>query len=253
MMVGTVVSLGDSVSAGVGDRGSDSLGWTSYLAAALGAQTYSNLARIGARARDVRYQQLPQLGEMRPNIATILVGGNDALRKDFRPTRIGDDVAEVCADLGARGTAVIVVLLHDPSRVLPKGGGVFGRVIAARARCVNISIRSAVAGIPGALVLDPSLEEWTYERSTWHFDYMHPSAAGHRRLAQSALELVESHGYARVGSIPDIPADRISRIAQARWLIRNGAPWFAKRSVDLVPELVRVVLAERKFAADALA
>ena len=211
----TVVSLGDSVTVGVGDRGSDSLGWTSYLAAALGAQTYSNLSRIGARARDVRYEQLPQLGEMCPNVATILVGGNDALRKDFRP--------------------------------------VFGRVIAARARRVNISIRSAGAGIPGALVLDPSLEEWTYERSTWHFDYMHPSAAGHRRLAQSALELMESHGYARVGSIPDVPADRISRIAQARWLIRNGAPWFAKRSVDLVPELVRVVLQERKFAADALA
>jgi hypothetical protein len=35
------------------------------------------------------------------------------------------------------------------------------------------------------------------------------------------------------------------------WLVRNGLPWFAKRSMDLVPELVRVVLSERSSYANA--
>ena len=51
-MAATVVALGDSVTVGVGDIGVPA-GWAAHLSFALGAAEFTNVARLGARARDV--------------------------------------------------------------------------------------------------------------------------------------------------------------------------------------------------------
>lgn len=247
-----LVALGDSVTVGVGDRveGRAELGWASHLADALGAGDFRNLARTGARARDVLAQQLAPALAAEADIATILAGGNDVLRADFDPDHVGRDIAEVAEWLASRRTTVVVVLLHDPRLVLPGGGGVFGRVIAARAALVNEAVVRHVSGLSGVHVLDLHEVALTHDRTSWHVDRMHPSALGHRRLAQAAADLLEQQGFPVVGDVAAVPADCPGPIAHAVWLVRNGLPWFAKRSVDLVPELVRVVISERTAYAD---
>jgi lysophospholipase L1-like esterase len=250
-----VIALGDSVSVGVGDRTDDGtrLGWAAHLAAALGSDDFTNLSRTGARARDVLAEQLAPALAANADVATLLVGGNDVLRNDFDPDRVGRDTAEVAEWLTSRGTVVAVVLLHDPVLVLPRGGGVFGRVIGARATLVNAAIRQHVADLEGVVLVDPRLDPSTNDRASWHVDRMHPSAVGHRRLAWTVADALAAHGFAATGEVPDVPASCPGPIEHAIWLVRNGIPWFAKRSMDLVPELVRVVVSERSAYADAAA
>ena len=250
----TLVALGDSVTVGVGDRvarDGDSAGWVAHLAIALGATKFANLSRTGARARDVLAEQLAPALAVHADVATILVGGNDVLRADFDADRVGRDVAEVAGRLASRRTVVVVVLLHDPALVLPRGGGVFGRVVAARARLVNAAIRQEVEGLDSVLVVDPGAFPTTYLRSSWHVDRMHPSAEGHRHLALVVAQLLERHGFASTGAVPDVPSACPGPVEHAIWLVRNGIPWFAKRSLDLVPELVGVVVSDARLEAAA--
>jgi lysophospholipase L1-like esterase len=242
----SLVALGDSVTVGVGDRvpAGQPDGWAAHLAAMVGAPEFTNLSRTGARARDVLAEQLGPALASGAQIATLLVGGNDVLRADFVPERVAADVRATCEPLAASGMTVLVVLLHDPALVLPRGGGVFGRVIAARATLVNAAVREQLCGAHGVVVVDPRLHPATYERVAWHIDRMHPSPAGHRMLAMAGADALARAGVVQVGCRPEVPAEEPGILAHLVWLVRNGVPWFAKRSVDLVPELVRVVLSE---------
>jgi lysophospholipase L1-like esterase len=243
-----VVALGDSVTVGVGDRvvDGDPLGWSAHLARMIGAPCFTNLSRTGARARDVLAEQLAPALATHAQVATLLVGGNDVLRADFHADRVAADVRAACDALVEAGMTVLVVLLHDPGQVLPGGGGVFGRVIAARADLVNAAIHAALDGRSGVVLFDPRTESSTYERVTWHIDRMHPSPLGHRVLASHGAGALARAGVVQVASMPQVPEEEPGIWAHAVWLIRNGVPWFAKRSLDLVPELVRVVISERR-------
>lgn len=242
-----MISLGDSVTAGVGDRPSwqGDLGWAAHLARSLGCREFDNLARVGARARDVMADQLPTARRQRPDVATVLVGGNDALRCNFDAARVAEEVGTCAETLRNCGSDVILVLLHDPQRVLPGGGWAFGRVLAGRARAINDHIRAVAANIPGVIALDPSAYRATYEPRSWHIDRMHPSAYGHRALASAAGESLMARGW-MPAPVAAPPGDADNRWANLAWLVRNGAPWFAKRSVDLMPELISVVMSERR-------
>jgi hypothetical protein len=75
----------------------------------------------------------------------------------------------------------------------------------------------------------------------WHVDRMHPSAIGHQLIA----DLVR-----RKLALPRRSAKKLStsinmsKKFELYWLITNGAKWFAKRSVDLVPALIWLMVSE---------
>lgn len=242
-----VVALGDSVTVGVGDRvGPDQHpGWAGHLATALGARTFHNLASIGARARDVRDRQLALAMELRPELITLLIGGNDVLRGDFDAVGVGRDIGVVCEALARIDASIVVVLLHDPRESLP-GPKLVRSVLARRAHATNSAISEALADMPHVRVVDPTGRLDAADRSLWHIDRMHPGPLGHRAMARMVIGELDC--WPVCAAVPAAPRTSPGRARQAAWLVRHGVPWFAKRSRDLLPELARVCWAERRLA-----
>ena len=242
-----IVALGDSVTTGVGDAVLPDFqpGWVAHLARLVGATEVCNLARMGARARDVLRDQVPEVHGQDVHLVTLLVGGNDVLRKDFDPARVGQTVREICARF-SRATSVVVVLLHDPQRVLPTFSGDAGRVIARRAAAVNDEVRRLVSAEESVIVVDISTEPGAHDLKNWHIDRMHPSPTGHRWLARVVADAMAERGLVTVSECEDPVPPTPSRWIQLAWFIAAGVPWAIKRSVDLLPELVSVIVADRR-------
>ena len=98
-------ALGDSITLGVGDpvrparpagpawadrpvRGRRGWrGWAALLAEGLNEPGLHNLAVNGACMADVERDQLPRALQLRPDIASVVVGVNDTLRPNFDPDR----------------------------------------------------------------------------------------------------------------------------------------------------------------------
>ena len=238
-----VVGLGDSVTAGVGDAAGPGgeLGWAAHVAAALGF-SYLNVGRIGARAAHVRQEQLDVAVAARPAVALILVGGNDVLRMDFDPLRAGEDLDDSVAALQAAGSTVVVVRLHDPRRSL-RGPKVLREVLAARVARLDEAFLRVIAR-RGCLSVDTDRDSRTYDPRSWHIDRMHPGPAGHRLIAELALAQLAGAGFRAVAAVDPSPVAPPRKATQMAWLVTNGTPWFIKRSVDLIPGLVVVVLRE---------
>src|SRR5207244_12195498 len=77
-----------------------------------------NPATTGAQAADVERSQLPRALELRPDVASVVVGINDTLRRGFDPARVHDALAHVIGSLSAAGAVVLTMRLPDPGRML---------------------------------------------------------------------------------------------------------------------------------------
>jgi UDP-N-acetylglucosamine:LPS N-acetylglucosamine transferase len=72
---------------------------------------------------------------------------------------------------------------------------------------------------------------------------MHPGPVGHFMLARNIAEQLRKRGWAI--SLPyQLSISEKSRAEKIRWLLRNGTPWFLKRSVDLLPAALILMLFE---------
>jgi UDP-N-acetylglucosamine:LPS N-acetylglucosamine transferase len=72
---------------------------------------------------------------------------------------------------------------------------------------------------------------------------MHPGPVGHFVLARNIAEQLKKRGWAI--SLPyQLSILEKSRAEKIRWLLRNGTPWFLKRSVDLLPAALILMLFE---------
>ena len=247
-----LVALGDSASAGVGDRMSGAArmavrdlpgcGWPAHLAGALGAEL-RNLGRNGARARDVRAAQLPAALAARPDLATVLIGGNDVLRGDFDIDEVGTSLVEVTAGLLDGGAQVVLVTPPQIGPGLPAPAAV-RRVLERRMAQVRRVVQEvAAAQQRPSLVLVDADPLRALGRDVMHIDRIHPSPRGHRLLAALVAGKLGERGWAADGAIDDVPPPPGPAL-QAAWLLVRGVPWLARRSRDLLPELVRVVVAE---------
>lgn len=237
-----VVALGDSVTLGVGDSPVPGIGagWAAHVAHALGASSFTNLAENGTRARGLGVSQVPTGLMDRPDVVLLTVGGNDVLRGDFSPTEITSTVADAIARLGRPGREIVVLSL-DKIAIFDVLGRHVSIVMARRVAQANAALSAAVKGtcvrwIDGASVVAPLGE------AAWHIDRIHPSPAGHRALAAAALKAL-SPVLPQVYPIVE-PGVRPSLAMQAWWLARQGLPWIAKRSRDLLPQVAQVVTHE---------
>lgn len=241
--VATFVILGDSAAAGTGDADKNGTlrGWGFYLAQHFNQPlVYANLSRPGAQSSEVLIDQLPKAIILEPTLTAVIVGGNDALRNGFSPLLLQRNLRQTLKALREIGSEIMLLQLHEPTQIapLPK---TLGSIINRRMDSVNAVVR-AVGAEFGAHILAVRDIPDIYERNRWHVDRMHPSRFGHQILAQNFRELLSPHwDIAPVTIEPIISRARKDTLL---WMLRHATPWFIKRSVDLLPAALLLVLSE---------
>jgi lysophospholipase L1-like esterase len=241
MNVAAYVALGDSITVGMGDLLPDGTwrGWAALLAEAFPEAEFHNLAVSGALVRDVEREQLPRALELRPDLASVVAGVNDTLRRTFDVAAIAASAAHTVGALRAAGAVVVTMRLPDPGRMfgLP---GALARPLARRIRAVN-AVMDRVAAEFATVHFDAAGHPSTYDRRMWSVDRLHPSERGHRLLAGCCFDLLGRPGL-RPAAEPSSPPP--TRRAQVGWLATKGTRWVVARSTDLVPYLTRMAAAE---------
>jgi lysophospholipase L1-like esterase len=250
----TFVALGDSITLGIGDpiRIEDPAGrrpargwrgWAALLAEGLCDPELHIVAGNGACSADVEREQLPRALELRPDIASVVVGVNDTLRPNFDAARIGAAAAHTVGALRASGATVLTMRLPDPGRMLGMPG-LLARPIASRAHQIN-AVMDVVAERFGTLHFDAASDEECYDPRMWAVDRLHPSERGHRFIARRFHAMLAESGHP-VGTPPGAePANPPpTRTMEFAWLATKGTAWVLRRSTDLVPNLLAMAFAE---------
>jgi lysophospholipase L1-like esterase len=240
----TFAVLGDSAASGVGDSDANGVtrGWAYYLTEAFSEPiVYSNLSRPGAQSSEVLEHQLPLALELEPDICAVIVGGNDALRNGFDPEKYRQNLRLTLHALQETGSQILLLQLHDPTKIvkLPK---LLGSVLLRRINAVNGVIQNLAREFD-VEVLHTRRISGIYERKVWHIDRMHPSKYGHQLMATHFRSLLVKRNW----QIAPIEIDEIEKSSKAqsiKWMLRNGTPWFLKRSVDLFPAAIFLMVAE---------
>lgn len=245
-------ALGDSLTEGLGDpmpsRGYR--GWAALLAQGLPGPgeraELLNVARSGALSRDAAGAQLNAALAARPQLAAVLVGGNDTLRTDFDIRRIARTLDDTFGELAAAGAVVLTACLPDPGRML-RLPGPLARPLARRIHAVNtvvhaLSVRHDTVHVH--LADHPMIAH----RAAWSADRLHPSELGHRLLAREFHAALSARGLA-AGPAPHRSPDGPppTRAATIWWLATMGTAWVAERCVDLLPGLLGLAALEAGY------
>ena len=231
----TFVVLGDSAAFGTGDEinKGNFRGWAGFLADAFqDGCDYYNFSRPGAKSSEVLAVQLPKALRQNPDICAVIVGGNDMLRNGFDPIDLYNNLRTCCQQLLAMGSEIIMVELHDPNKLLklPK---LMRRVLSRRVNAVNAVYRKVALEFEIVTIKTRAIND-VHNLRNWHIDRMHPGPAGHFMLARSIAMQLRQRGWAI--SLPyELSMTHKSRAEKIKWMLRNGTPWFLKRSVDLLP------------------
>ncbi|GAB3431701.1 SGNH/GDSL hydrolase family protein [Actinophytocola sediminis] len=228
------VALGDSQTEGMMDwdpgRG-EYLGWADRLAAALAAANpelrYANLAVRGRRAWEVRQEQLASAVAMRPDLASVMAGVNDLLRRRFDPSAVADELAAMFAALVGVGARVLTVVFPDPARLAPAG-----RLLSARTVALNAAIRAAAAP-HGVTVVDLTAYPICTDPRLWSADRLHLNELGHARMAAAAAHALELPGsdLTWTDSLTPQPKPTAWRRVdtELRWTASFAGPWIMRR------------------------
>jgi lysophospholipase L1-like esterase len=253
--VTTFVALGDSITLGIGDpvrlapspgsrKGMRAWrGWAVLLSETLPDPALHIVAGNGALMADLERDQLPVALQLRPDVASVVIGINDTLRPNFDTERLAEASAHVIGALRAAGADVLTMRLPDPGRMLHLPD-VMARPLAKRARLLN-DVIDQMAERFGTLHFDAAGDACVYDPAMWAVDRLHPSERGHRHIARRFHALLAKAGHP-VGPPPDAePVEEPpTRLEQFAWMATKGTAWVARRSTDLVPCLLSMAFAE---------
>ncbi|MFE1443737.1 SGNH/GDSL hydrolase family protein [Streptomyces sp. NPDC058739] len=242
------VALGDSLTAGVGDRVADGWrGWAALLADGLDPEAveFTNLAVSGAQTRDIVESQLPVALGLKPDLASVLIGVNDTLRCTFDIHAVAARLDRAYAAFAEQGTVVLTACLPDPGAMLGLPGSL-ARPLARRQRAVNTVVH-ALSERYGAVHLHASDGGWLTDRALWSADRLHPGERGHRQIALRFHELLAETGLAD-GKPPEAEPEFAAptRAASLLWLATAGTAWVVRRCTDLLPQLLRLAADETR-------
>jgi GDSL-like Lipase/Acylhydrolase family len=209
------VAVGDSTSEGLDDpdgRGGYR-GWANRLAERIarqqGSLLYANLAVRGRVTRQIREEQLAPALAMKPDLATVVAGTNDALRRKFDAAGFSADLGAMQSALIQQGATVLTFTLPDLAPVMP-----FAKVLGKRVFELRDPVRPGrvSGGIrPAALVRRPPARELDRPRPDRRSAGLPPRTAGHRPhldgpAARAPGADGDGHGSRRAGVGAAAPA-----------------------------------------------
>jgi len=223
------VAIGDSTSEGLDDPDGHGgyRGWANRLAERIAAQQdgllYANLAVRGRTTRQIRDEQLAASLAMNPDLATVVAGTNDALRRHFDAAGFMADLEAMQAALIAQGAAVLTFTLPDLTPIMP-----FARVLGTRVDSLNESIRAACSK-SGAILCDLARYPIASDPRLWSDDRLHANSLGHARIADALAWHLGLPGTDMTWAepLPPIPPPTILDLARAEvaWARRHLLPW----------------------------
>ncbi|MFJ4921799.1 SGNH/GDSL hydrolase family protein [Streptomyces sp. NPDC088725] len=244
-------ALGDSLTAGIGDPVDGGWrGWAALLGGGDGGSgggdaagepevLFRNFAVSGALTRDVDELQRPEVISFGADIAAVVVGVNDTLRRAFDIQDLARRLDRVLGDLAAHGTLLLTACLPDPGSMLALPAPL-ARPLARRQRAVNAVVH-ALSARYDSVHLHMSDASWVADRSLWSADRLHPGQRGHRMIARRFHALLAERGV-DLGPPPALESDQPAptRTASLLWLATAGTGWVIRRCDDLLPELLRL-------------
>lgn len=241
--------IGDSAASGVGDSDANGnhFGWGYHLAQAFTEPLiYINASRPGAQSNEVLHEQLPKILIHEPELVAVIVGGNDLLRNGLSPQVFEENLNETLRKIEEIGATSMLLELHDPTQIVPMPRLV-ARVCRRRVNAVN-QITRKMAHRYSAILLETRSLESIYARDKWHVDRMHPSRHGHQFIADNFAHLLRKRGF-EVDAVKFTRTNNRSRKDSIIWMLKNGTPWFLKRSVDLLPAILILSIYELIYMA----
>ncbi|MFE7592347.1 SGNH/GDSL hydrolase family protein [Kitasatospora sp. NPDC057512] len=242
------VALGDSLTEGVGDQvGEGWRGWAAVLAHALPPEgrdvEFTNLAYSGALTTELTVRQLPGALALRPQLAAVVVGGNDTLRSGFDIRRAALELDATMGELSGHGARLLTACLPDPGSLL-RLPAPLARPLARRMRAVNTVVH-ALTERHRAVHLHIAELPWLTERRLLSVDRLHPSAEGHHLIARRFHDLLTEAGHPLGPPPAAAPAESPPGLAaDLWWMATRGTRWLAARSTDLLPGLLALAAAE---------
>ncbi|MFJ3704019.1 MULTISPECIES: SGNH/GDSL hydrolase family protein [unclassified Streptomyces] len=227
------VALGDSQTEGLGDK-DDTVGLRGFadrlaehLAVGGSEVLYANLAVRGRLAGQVRAEQLGPALALRPDLATVVAGVNDALRPRFDAAAVIGHVEEMFAALTQAGAHVVTLTFPDVTKIVP-----LARPIRPRLLDLNARIRSAAAR-HGVTVVETGRSAVATDPRLWGADRLHASPLGHERIAAAAARTLGLPGSDDTWSLPlpprTVPTGRQATGAELRWAAAFLGPWLGRR------------------------
>ena len=233
------VALGDSFTEGLWDSPSGvdgpQRGWADVLASRISERRtvagqepleYANLAVRGRLLRPILREQVPVALDLKPDLVSLVGGGNDLLRPTGDPDRLARDLESAVRRLRSAGIEVLLGTGYD-TRESP-----VVRRIRPRLGVYNTHIWS-IARRHGAHVVDlwgmRSLADWRM----WAEDRIHLTTEGHARVAQAALVALGLPPDRADWDDPLAPLPPVPRVEQLRadahWLRVHAYPWATRR------------------------
>ena len=219
------VAIGDSTTEGLDDadgRGGYR-GWADRLAERLGCR-YANLAVRGKVTRSILREQLAPAVAMQPDLASVVAGMNDLLRKDFVASEVAGDIGEMQRALIAGGATVVSFTIPDLSRRIPIRGA-----LPARTAALNVALRE-VSARTGALLLDLAAYEVASDPRLWAIDRLHANSAGHARIADAVAFTLGLHADTAWQAPLPTPVPPARLAVDLAWAWRYVVPWLWRRA-----------------------
>lgn len=227
------VALGDSLTAGVGDRidSIEHLSWADRLAAALGQLhpgfVYHNLAVRGKTSAEIIAEQLPQALSLRPDLVTILAGGNDLKVPGWTPDQFSANLRALVEPLLALETTVVLCTMIDNWHVQPPAMQAKLKGLYVGVRAVNSVVRDTARAY-GLPLLDLEQVSDLHDLAMISADGIHANSYGYIKIAAEAARQFSAITGVTLAhpalDVPDLALEK-HRVFRAMLAQFEGATW----------------------------
>lgn len=233
------VAIGDSFSEGLWDispnHPDQCRGWADMLAMTLSTRRqaagqtplkYANLAIRGKLLKPIIAEQLGPALDMKPDLISIIGGGNDIIRPNVDVDSIAAHLDKAVVDARATGADVLLCAATD------FGGHGSMALTRSRVALFNAHLFS-IAQRRGAYVMDMWGHRAISDPRFWADDRIHLTTEGHRRVTDMALVGLKQRPENPRFAVPLDPAPVASIRERSRenmdWAKVHVGPWIKRR------------------------